>query len=170
MRLLEFVSSDVLNQLLKGTVWDKNLNNPNAPKRSNNKPNTKPNKATPSGNMIMPVNARISSPFGWRSDVGRPHNHLGVDFATPIGTPVKAPENAIVSSAGPNGGSAGVYVILNANGVVHKFYHLSRINVKPGQTVKQGDVIAFTGSSGYSTGPHLHWEKHVAGKPVNPVA
>jgi murein DD-endopeptidase MepM/ murein hydrolase activator NlpD len=102
--------------------------------------------------------------------VGKAHTHLGVDFATPVGTPVKAPENAVVSAAGSDGGHAGTYVILNANGVVHKFYHLSRTNVKPVQAVKQGDVVAFTGNTGYSTGPHLHWEKHVAGRPVNPVA
>jgi murein DD-endopeptidase MepM/ murein hydrolase activator NlpD len=113
----------------------------------------------------LPVNGPISSPFGHRAR----GNHLGTDFAVPTGTPVRAPADGIVQSAGTNGGHAGTYVILDADGTVHKFFHLSKIMVKTGNYVKQGDVVGLTGNTGLSTGPHLHWEKHVAGRAVDPM-
>lgn len=121
----------------------------------------------PSG---LPVKGRVSSPFGRRTSVGNAHSHNGTDFAVPVGTPVVAPADGIVKSAGENGGAAGVYVILDADGTVHKFFHLSKIKVTPGQRVKKGETLALSGNTGYSTGPHLHWEKHVAGRPVDPMA
>jgi murein DD-endopeptidase MepM/ murein hydrolase activator NlpD len=113
----------------------------------------------------LPVSGPISSPFGHRAR----GNHLGTDFAVPTGTPVNAPANGIIQSAGTNGGHAGTYVILDAGGTVHKFFHLSKIMVKSGDHVSQGDVIGLTGNTGLSTGPHLHWEKHVAGRAVDPM-
>ncbi len=124
-------------------------------------------KDVPSG---LPVKARVSSPFGHRTSVGKAHNHLGTDFAVPVGTPVVAPADGVIKSAGNNNGAEGVFVILDANGTVHKFFHLSKIKVQPGQKVSKGETLALSGSTGYSTGPHLHWEKHVAGRPVDPMA
>ncbi len=121
----------------------------------------------PSG---LPVKGRVSSPFGYRTSVGKAHNHLGTDFAVVVGTPVVAPADGVIKSAGESGGSSGVYVILDTGDAIHKFFHLSQIKAKPGQKVKKGETIALSGNSGYSTGPHLHWEKHVAGKPVDPMA
>ncbi len=121
----------------------------------------------PSG---LPVKGRVSSPFGHRTSVGKAHNHNGTDFAVPTGTPVVAPADGIVKAAGDNGGNEGVFVILDADGVIHKFFHLSQIKVKAGQKVSKGETLALSGNTGYSTGPHLHWEKHVAGRPVDPMA
>lgn len=121
----------------------------------------------PSG---LPVKGRVSSPFGHRTSVGRAHNHNGTDFAVPVGTPVVAPADGVVKSAGDNGGGEGVFVILDTSDAVHKFFHLSQIKVKPGQRVEKGEILALSGNTGYSTGPHLHWEKHVAGRPVDPMA
>jgi murein DD-endopeptidase MepM/ murein hydrolase activator NlpD len=118
----------------------------------------------------LPVNGRISSPFGHRTSVGAAHNHLGTDFAVPTGTPIKAPAAGVIKSAGNNGGGEGIFVILDAGRVVHKFFHLSKVSVRPGQKVEQGDIVGLTGNTGYSTGPHLHWETHIAGRPVDPIA
>jgi murein DD-endopeptidase MepM/ murein hydrolase activator NlpD len=141
------------------------------PKGSNspNTPNTIPSGKTdvPAG---LPVKAKVSSPFGYRSSVGKGHNHNGTDFAVPVGTPVVAPADGVIVSAGNNGGGEGIFVILNAGNAVHKFFHLSKILVSPGQRVKRGETVGLSGNTGYSTGPHLHWEKHIAGRPVDPMA
>ena len=118
----------------------------------------------------LPVKAKVSSPFGYRSSVGKGHNHNGTDFAVPVGTPVVAPADGVIVSAGNNGGGEGIFVIMNSGSAVHKFFHLSKILVSPGQRVKRGETVGLSGNTGYSTGPHLHWEKHVAGKPVDPMA
>jgi murein DD-endopeptidase MepM/ murein hydrolase activator NlpD len=117
----------------------------------------------------LPVNGQITSPFGYRTSVGKAHNHNGTDFAVPIGTPVRSPADGTIRSVGTNGGHAGTYVTLDAGGTVHKFFHLSKIMVKVGDQVAQGDTIALSGNTGYSTGPHLHWEKHIAGRAVDPM-
>ena len=95
----------------------------------------------------------------------RPHN--GTDYGAPSGTPVRATGDAKVVVAGRNGGH-GKFVKLDHSGPYHTSYsHLKSIAVKNGQKVKQGDVIGYVGSTGMSTGPHLHYEFHVNGKAVN---
>jgi murein DD-endopeptidase MepM/ murein hydrolase activator NlpD len=97
--------------------------------------------------------------------------HAGVDFAAPTGTPILAAGAGKVSMAGPNGGY-GLYVKLqHTSDVATAYAHLSRLGpgIKPGVAVRQGQVIGFVGSSGLSTGPHLHYEFHRAGKQVNPL-
>lgn len=126
----------------------------------------KPDAGTSGFGLKVPVSGPISSPFGMRSS----GNHLGVDIAVPIGTPIKAPADGTIQRAGTNGGNAGTFVVLDSGGELHKFFHLSKIVTPAGTQVKQGDIIGLTGNTGRSTGPHLHWEKHVAGRPVNPVA
>jgi murein DD-endopeptidase MepM/ murein hydrolase activator NlpD len=86
----------------------------------------------------------------------RPHN--GVDFGAPTGTPIQAVGDAVVTWAGPNGGH-GRFVKLNHEGPYESSYsHLSRISVRKGQRVRQGDIIGYVGSTGLATGPHLHYQ------------
>ncbi|HCH64656.1 MAG TPA: peptidase M23 [Deltaproteobacteria bacterium] len=97
----------------------------------------------------------------------RPHN--GVDFGAPTGTPVHAVGDAVVTWSGPNGGH-GRFVKLNHEGPYETSYsHLSRVSVRKGQRVRQGDVIGYVGSTGLATGPHLHYQFWVNGKYVNPL-
>jgi murein DD-endopeptidase MepM/ murein hydrolase activator NlpD len=126
------------------------------------------NRRQSAGKVQLPVEGPVSSSFGRRTSVGNAHNHNGTDFAVPVGTKVVAPEPGVISSAG-SGKSEGNYVILDSNGVVHKFFHLSKILVSENDQVNAGDVLALSGNTGYSTGPHLHWETHVAGRPVDPM-
>lgn len=122
-----------------------------------------------SGKTQLPVDGPVSSPFGHRTSVGAAHDHNGTDFAVPTGTEVVAPEAGVVTGAGSGSGGEGIYVTLDANGTVHKFFHLSKILVNTNDQVSAGDVLALSGNTGRSTGPHLHWETHVAGTPVDPM-
>jgi hypothetical protein len=120
-----------------------------------------------SSSSTKPVNGTITSPFGRRSR----GQHDGVDIAVPIGTPVKCPTGGTVKGSGYTRGSQGNFVtVVGDNGEVHKFFHLSKVMVRAGSRVTQGQVVGLSGNSGRSTGPHLHWEKHVSGYPVNPIA
>lgn len=116
-------------------------------------------------------NARISSGFGSRIDpfLGRRAMHSGIDFAVPTGTSVNAPATGTVTKAKWWGGYGKAVEIDHGNGVVSRYGHLSKILVKEGQTVSTGEVIAKAGSTGRSTGPHLHYETWVDGKAVNPM-
>lgn len=97
----------------------------------------------------------------------RPHN--GVDFGAPKGTPIRAVGDAVVTWAGPNGGH-GRFVKLDHAGPYETSYsHLSRVSVRKGQKVRQGDIIGYVGSTGLATGPHLHYQFWVNGKYVNPL-
>lgn len=114
--------------------------------------------------------ARMSSGFGMRFHpiLGYSRMHQGLDFAAPTGTPVLASAGGTVIMAGWGGGYGNVVQIRHSNGLVTRYAHLSRIGVKQGQTVAQGARIGAVGSTGLSTGPHLHYEVWVNGKPVNP--
>lgn len=95
----------------------------------------------------------------------RPHN--GTDYATPVGTPVLAPGEGVVSLV-TNHAFAGKYIVIeHDNKVRTRYLHLSAFKVKKGQRVKRGQVIALSGNTGASTGPHLHYEFHVKGRPVD---
>ncbi len=97
----------------------------------------------------------------------RPHN--GVDFGAPSGTPVHAVGDGTVTWSGPNGGH-GRFVKLDHEGPYETSYsHLSRVSVRKGQRVRQGDIIGYVGSTGLATGPHLHYQFWVDGKYVNPL-
>ncbi|MEU9617859.1 MULTISPECIES: M23 family metallopeptidase [unclassified Streptomyces] len=125
-----------------------------------------------------PVNRyELSASFG--NDGSRwAHKHSGQDFAVPIGTRVAAAHSGTVVKAGPNGGGDGpaygnAVVIKHANGMYSQYAHLSRIDVRIGETVKTGEKIALSGNTGNSSGPHLHFEiRHTAdyGSAVNPVS
>lgn len=95
--------------------------------------------------------------------------HSGIDFTAPIGTPIYATGNGTIESAGYDGGY-GLRVMIN-HGYSYKtlYGHMSKSLVRAGQRVKRGDLIGYVGNSGTSTGPHLHYEVHKNGSPVNPV-
>ncbi|MDA9931772.1 M23 family metallopeptidase [bacterium] len=118
-----------------------------------------------------PINgARISSGFGGRKHpiLGYKKMHTGVDFAAPRGTPVLAAGSGTVEYAAWNG-AAGKYIrIRHTDGYKTAYFHLSRINVSVGKYVKQDQIIGKVGSTGRSTGPHLHYEVILNGKKINP--
>lgn len=117
---------------------------------------------------IWPTKGTLTSRYGWRW--GRMHQ--GIDIAAPHGTPVRAAGAGVVSKAKFSAGGYGNLVeIQHPNGSKTLYAHNSQILVQQGQAVAQGEVIAKVGSTGYSTGPHLHFELHPAGKgAVNPLA
>lgn len=111
-----------------------------------------------------PVRGRISSTFGPRW--GRMHN--GLDIAVNTGTPVRAAADGRVTFAGWNGGYGILVIIDHGNGVETRYAHNSRVNVKVGQQVSRGQIIAYSGNTGNSTGPHVHFEIRYKNNPVNP--
>jgi len=120
---------------------------------------------------VWPVRGWVTSPFGNRISplTGMIQFHEGIDIAAQIGTPVVAPADGVVVKADFEAGYGNVVELSHGYGLKTIFGHNSRLNVKPGQHVKRGDIIAYTGNTGSSTGPHLHYEVRVNGLPVNPV-
>ena len=121
------------------------------------------------GNLHLkaPVSGMISSRFGDRSGVRR-YTHTGTDIAAPMGTAVTAAAAGTVAQAGWNGSYGNCIIINHANGVQTWYAHLSKMNVSVGQQVDTSTVIGNVGSTGNSTGPHLHLEIRINGAPVNP--
>jgi murein DD-endopeptidase MepM/ murein hydrolase activator NlpD len=109
--------------------------------------------------LILPVgDRRVTSGFGATESI-RSHPHTGTDYSAGSGTPIKAAASGKVIKAGwSNGGGGNVVTIDHGNGYFTSYAHQSAINVKVGDFVRQGDVIGKVGSTGFSTGPHLHWE------------
>ncbi|MGH6663952.1 MAG: M23 family metallopeptidase [Pseudolabrys sp.] len=112
----------------------------------------------------------MSSPFGMRMDpfMGRPAIHTGIDLRGEIGEPVHATAAGKVSIAGREGGYGNMVEINHGNGLATRYGHLSEIDVKAGQFVRIGEVIGKIGSTGRSTGPHLHYETRINGEAVDP--
>jgi murein DD-endopeptidase MepM/ murein hydrolase activator NlpD len=123
--------------------------------------------ATPKG---WPVEGRISSPFGRRISPisGRAEFHRGMDIASPEGTPILASAEGIVSYSGWNSGGGNVVVIEHGHGFSTYYAHNSSNAVETGQLVKRGDIIGYVGSTGNTTGSHLHYEIWREDRPVNP--
>lgn len=124
--------------------------------------------ATPS---IMPTAGWLTSAFSRMREhpilhVARAHE--GLDVSAPMGTPIEAPANGTVIQSGWEAGYGNVVTIDHGFGIVTKFAHASRLLVRVGQKVERGDRIAQVGNTGLSTGPHLHYEVHVNGRPVDP--
>ena len=115
--------------------------------------------------------ARLTSGFGTRyhPTLGGQRFHAGVDLAAPTGTPVSATASGRVTRAGWAGGYGILVAIDHGGSRETRYAHLSALAVLPGETVKQGQVIGYVGSTGRSTGPHLHYETRVAGQPTNPL-
>jgi murein DD-endopeptidase MepM/ murein hydrolase activator NlpD len=123
--------------------------------------------------LLSPVAfSRITSGFGMRKDpiLGYSHLHKGVDYAAPIGTPVRSIGDGTVQFAGVQHGYGEVVFIRHSDGRDASVYaHLSRIEVKPGQAVAQGQTIGAVGMTGRATGPHLHFEFRIRNEQVNPA-
>jgi murein DD-endopeptidase MepM/ murein hydrolase activator NlpD len=119
---------------------------------------------------LWPVAGRVESNFGGRMDPfsGEGAFHTGVDIQASFGTPVHAAADGVVLLAEFTGGYGKLVAVEHGGGMRTMYAHLSRYNVVPGQEVRRGDVIAYSGSTGASTGPHLHFEVRMGGSPVNP--
>lgn len=118
-----------------------------------------------------PVYGTITSPFGMRkSPFGYGTEfHPGIDISVPVGTPVKAAGKGVVTYAGWLTGYGNAVIIDHGYGIESVYGHNSEILVKVGQSVKRGDIIAKSGNTGRSTGPHVHFEVRVNGNPVDPM-
>ncbi len=126
--------------------------------------------------FISPVNGRITSPFGWRTHPifkSRIY-HTGVDIGVPYGTPIKAANSGKVIFTGWYGGYGKVVIIDHGNctgaPTTTLYAHMSQIKTAKGENVSRGQVVGLVGTTGYSTGPHLHFEVRINGKPHNPLS
>ncbi len=122
---------------------------------------------------ILPVEEqdyRITSGFGWRRSpfTGSKEFHHGLDISAPMGTPIVAPGEGRVYQVGHDSQRGKYLQIAHGKRCITIYAHLSELNVELGQEVKRGDIIAYMGNTGRSTGPHLHYEIQINGKAVNP--
>ena len=126
------------------------------------------------GGFILPVHGRISSPFGWRTHPIFKSRifHTGIDYAVPMGTPIKASNSGRVIYSGWYGGYGKVVILDHGSctgaPTTTLYAHMSQPKVSAGENVTKGQVIGLSGSTGYSTGPHCHFEVRINGKPQNP--
>ena len=114
----------------------------------------------------LPINGQLTSRFGWREG----KNHNGIDIDLHVWDPVVAAFDGMVRIAKYHGGYGRVVVIRHYNGLETLYAHLHRLKVKPGDVIESGQVIGLGGSSGKSTGSHLHFETRYKGKPINPLS
>jgi murein DD-endopeptidase MepM/ murein hydrolase activator NlpD len=118
------------------------------------------------------VNGYISDGFGMRrnpfSGEGR-ETHEGLDIAVDFGTPVTTTADGLIIYAAPHAGYGNLVIIYHSNGITTRYGHLSRITVEPGQRVKRGDQIGHAGSTGRSTGPHVHYEIRENDQALDPM-
>lgn len=116
----------------------------------------------PAGKLLWPTSGRvITQYYGWR--------HTGVDIDGDYTSPLYASHDGVVTTAGWNAGGYGLQVVISGNGVMTRYAHSSKLFVKAGDTVKKGEVIAMVGTTGRSTGTHLHYEVYINGKRANPL-
>jgi murein DD-endopeptidase MepM/ murein hydrolase activator NlpD len=125
-----------------------------------------------SGQFQWPVNGPVTSGFGYRTHpvLGTQRLHAGVDFGAATGTPIVAAEAGRVVSAGWRGGYGNAVIIDHGGGLATLYGHQSRLAVSAGTSVSRGQVIGYVGSTGMSTGPHLHFELRRNGAPVDPMS
>ncbi|QBI21899.1 hypothetical protein ER308_03910 [Egibacter rhizosphaerae] len=123
------------------------------------------------GLLARPVGGPVTSSFGYRTHpvLGTQRLHAGIDFGAPTGTPIRAADGGRVVQAGGRGGYGITVVIDHGGGLSTLYAHQSSLNVSAGESVSRGDVIGYVGSTGVSTGPHLHFEVREGGSPVNPA-
>ena len=122
------------------------------------------------GGMIWPVSGPITSEFGWRTHpiYGSQRFHSGIDIGADYGVPIHAAASGVVIEAGWIGGYGNTIMIDHGGGIVTLYGHNESLAASVGQSVNQGDVIAYCGSTGNSTGPHCHFEVRSGGEPVSP--
>jgi murein DD-endopeptidase MepM/ murein hydrolase activator NlpD len=121
--------------------------------------------------FIWPLTGKLSSGFGWRYDplTGMRSFHAGLDISVPMGSPVKVTTDGRVSSMGYNSVYGNFLIVSHADNYQTMYAHLSKVVVKNGVTVNQGTIIARSGNSGRSTGPHLHFSVYKNGRAINPL-
>jgi murein DD-endopeptidase MepM/ murein hydrolase activator NlpD len=119
---------------------------------------------------LWPVDGQVTASFGERIDPfnGEGAFHSGVDISSAYGSPIVAPADGVVTFTDIMGGYGKAIMIDHGNGISTRYGHLSGFAVTAGQTVHRGDVIGYIGTSGRSTGPHLHYEVRINDTPVNP--
>ena len=138
-------------------------------------------KDVPGASSFLGDDTPVTTPTGWPTDgfissgYGLRWNgaefHQGIDIAAEMGTPIVATADGVVTIAGWNAGGYGNMVdIDHGSGVSTRYGHASAVVVTPGQRVRRGQIIAYVGSTGHSTGPHLHYEVRLSGQPVNPTS
>lgn len=122
--------------------------------------------------LLAPVPGRVSSNYGMRRHpiLGYKRMHAGMDFKAAYGTPIYAVTDGTVQFAGRHGGHGNFVKLSHGGGLGTGYAHMSRISVRSGQQVRRGQVIGYVGSTGLSTGPHLHYEMYRNGKTVNPAS
>lgn len=124
------------------------------------------------GQLSRPVNGGVSSGFGMRRHpiLGYKRMHSGLDFKAGYGAPIFAATDGVVAYAGRKGGYGNFVQLNHGGGIATGYAHMSRIVAGPGQRVRQGQIIGYVGSTGLSTGPHLHYELYRDGRPINPLS
>jgi murein DD-endopeptidase MepM/ murein hydrolase activator NlpD len=133
---------------------------------------TKLSSTANSTGFIKPMSGVVTSPFGWRINplTGRGKDfHTGIDVANQYGTPIKASRTGVVIWAGWKTGYGLCVIMDHQDGYGTVYAHMSRIAVKSGQKVSAGTVVGYEGSTGWATGPHLHFEIRIQGEPTNPA-
>ncbi|MGV3770483.1 MAG: M23 family metallopeptidase, partial [Sphingobium phenoxybenzoativorans] len=122
------------------------------------------------GVLSMPVSGHVSSSYGMRRHpiLGYTRMHAGIDFAASYGSPIYAATDGIVEYAGRHGGHGNYVKLRHGGGIATGYAHMSRIAASVGQRVRRGQVIGYVGSTGLSTGPHLHYELYRNGVNINP--
>ena len=123
------------------------------------------------GTMLWPAEGEITSPFGWRTHpiFGTQRLHTGIDIGADYGDTVRAADGGVVIHSDWMGGYGNAVIIDHGNGISTLYAHNSQLLVSEGQAVAKGQAISRVGSTGYSTGPHLHFEVRQNGSPVNPL-
>lgn len=123
------------------------------------------------GHFIYPVSGPITSPFGYRVHpvTGTTRFHSGLDFGVEFGTPIRAADNGVIIHADWYGGYGNCIIIQHENDLSTLYGHCSQLYVHQGEVIKQGQPVGAVGSTGMSTGPHLHFEVRQAGTPVDPL-
>ena len=122
--------------------------------------------------FIYPINGRLTSPFGYRRDpfTGRKSFHSGIDLAAPVGTPIKVILDGVVNFTSYSRIFGNYVIVTHPNGYQTLYGHVNAFSVKKGDKVSQGDIIAFVGNTGMSTGPHLHLSIYKNGKLIDPLS
>lgn len=124
------------------------------------------------GKYIYPVNGPITSYYGYRVHPirGTTRLHTGLDFGVGYGVPILAADNGVVIHSGWYGGYGNTVIVDHGGGYTTLYAHASSLHVRSGQTVRQGQMVSKVGSTGMSTGPHLHFEVRYHGNPINPLS
>ncbi len=123
------------------------------------------------GRFVWPCQGTITSYAGWRTHpiFGTTRYHSGMDIAVPTGTPIVAADNGVVTYSGWMGGYGYTVMVNHGGGLVTLYAHNSSLAVREGQAVQQGQLVAYAGSTGYSTGPHCHFEARLNGEVTDPL-